>query len=108
MVIVTLIGFLIWVNRYSVDKEARLARRIFATDLLPPPLGVADCFEALPLTGKGGWQRVSGGIERENSARHIRIRIEPIDGGQRVEIFTRNGAPLRDSERAVVTRCIAR
>ncbi|MFN4095923.1 MAG: hypothetical protein ACK4GG_04070 [Sphingomonas sp.] len=115
VVIFSLIGGGLWLMVSGAQVD--LARSVQVLDARAPAMAdvLSRCFAApgahgLALQGRSTWQVVEGPYpmwEARNDARKLRIQIEERGLERLVRVYTRDGRPLRASERQIIDACIA-
>ncbi len=115
VVIFSLIGGGLWLRVTGAQSD--LGRSVIALDARAPAMALVlrRCFAAqrthgLALHGQSTWRTVEGQNpiwEARNDARKLRIQIEERGNERLVRVYTRDGRPLRASERRIIDACIA-
>jgi hypothetical protein len=107
-ILIALTAFLLWVADHARQEEMRRGRLLMSVQTSSPP--DRNCLEAaMGANIREEWRRVSETplqFRRFNSARHIRVDMTYSADHTTMEVFTRDGEPLRAHESQALRGCI--
>jgi hypothetical protein len=107
-ILIALTAFLIWVAHHTRREEMRRGRLLMSFQASSPP--DRNCLEAaMGANIREEWRQISQAplrFRRFNSARHIRVDMTYFADHATMDVFTRDGEPLRTHESQALRGCI--
>lgn len=115
ILILGLIGGLFWVSRVAEERETQRSTLVAEARSQATSKALRACFaqqstHGLALGGRPTWHMIVGEHEiweGNNNARNLRVQIEERGLERVARVYTRDGRPLRASEREILDACVA-
>ena len=116
LLVIGLLLWVFWMVAVTAGKEAARSKQSFQARTTVSASDLRRCLEdsrvdGLAIRHKGStWQTQLGppAVSRaENNARHTQIEVIDVGLERLLRFYTRDGLPMRKSERALITACLA-